>query len=77
MPPLPAVFDADSLALVERIERGLNDLSTFQIPRLRSCTGPLTTQQLWAAEIREDVERLGTQIEVRPPLRLCSIGECC
>jgi len=65
MPPLPAVFDADSLALAETIERGLNDLSTFQILRLRTCTGPLTTQQLWAAEIREDVEKLGAQIEVR------------
>lgn len=63
MPPLPAVFDADSLALAETIERGLNDLSTFQIPRLRTCTGPLATQQLWAAEIREDVEKLGAQIE--------------
>lgn len=63
MPPLPVVFDADSLALAETIERGLNDLSTFQIPRLRTCTGPLTTQQLWAAEIREDVEKLGAQIE--------------
>ncbi|KAL4079393.1 Sec20-domain-containing protein [Scleroderma citrinum] len=63
MPPLPIVFDVDSLALVETIERGLNDLSTFQLPRLRTCTGPLTTQQLWAAEIREDVDRLGKQIE--------------
>ncbi|KAI6043899.1 Sec20-domain-containing protein [Pisolithus marmoratus] len=63
MPPVPAALDTESLALIELVERRLNDLSTFQIPRLRACTGPLATQQKWAAEIREDVERVGRQIE--------------
>ncbi|KAI6106922.1 Sec20-domain-containing protein [Pisolithus croceorrhizus] len=63
MPPVPTVLDAESLDLIELIERRLNDLSTFQIPRLKACMGPLATQQRWAAEIREDVERVGRQIE--------------
>lgn len=63
MPPVPTLLDAESLALIELIERRLNDLSTFQIPRLKACMGPLAIQQRWAAEIREDVERVGRQIE--------------
>ncbi|KAG2091654.1 Sec20-domain-containing protein [Suillus discolor] len=63
MPPIPATLDAEALSLIESIERHHNDLSTFQIPRLRACTGPLTTQQAWAAEVREDIEGLARQIE--------------
>ncbi|KIK93364.1 hypothetical protein PAXRUDRAFT_829049 [Paxillus rubicundulus Ve08.2h10] len=63
MPPLPTTFDVDALALLEAIERRQNDLTTFQIPRLKTCTGPLVIQQAWAAEVREDVEQLATQIE--------------
>jgi protein transport protein SEC20 len=65
MPPIPTTLDAEALSLIESIERRRNDLSTFQIPRLRACTGPLTTQQAWAAEVREDIEGLARQIEVR------------
>ncbi|KAF8843898.1 hypothetical protein BDN67DRAFT_994700 [Paxillus ammoniavirescens] len=63
MPPLPTTFDVDALALLEAIERRQNDLSTFQIPRLKTCTGPLVVQQAWAAEVREDVDQLAKQIE--------------
>jgi protein transport protein SEC20 len=63
MPPIPTTLDAEALSLIESIERRHNDLSTFQIPRLRACTGPLTTQQAWAAEVREDIEGLARQIE--------------
>ncbi|KAG1877302.1 hypothetical protein F4604DRAFT_1954910 [Suillus subluteus] len=63
MPPIPTTLDAEALSLIESIERHHNDLSTFQIPRLRTCTGPLTTQQAWAAEVREDIEGLARQIE--------------
>jgi len=38
-------------------------LLEFQIPRLRDCKGPLTVQQNLAAELREDVDVLGRQIE--------------
>ncbi|KAG6377556.1 hypothetical protein JVT61DRAFT_15371 [Boletus reticuloceps] len=57
-------FDAEAQALLESVERRRNDLSTFQIPRLRACTGLLATQQAWAAEIREDIEQLAKQVEV-------------
>ncbi|OAX35385.1 hypothetical protein K503DRAFT_802876 [Rhizopogon vinicolor AM-OR11-026] len=63
MPPIPTVLDAEALSLLESIERHHNDLSTFQIPRLRTCTGPLVTQQAWAAEVREDIEGLARQVE--------------
>jgi len=63
MPPIPTTLDAEALSLIESIERHHNDLSTFQIPRLRACTGPLPTQQAWAAEVREDIEGLARQIE--------------
>ncbi|KAF9239858.1 Sec20-domain-containing protein [Melanogaster broomeanus] len=63
MPPIPTTFDTDASALLQAIERRQNDLSTFQLPRLRTCTAPLVTQQAWAAEVREDIERLAKQIE--------------
>lgn len=64
MAPIPTTFDTDAQALLEAIERRQNDLSTFQIPRLQACTGPLATQQGWAAEVRDDIEQLAKQVEV-------------
>ncbi|KAG1805604.1 Sec20-domain-containing protein [Suillus variegatus] len=63
MPPIPTTIDGETHSLIESIERHHNDLSSFQIPRLRACTGPLTTQQACAAEVREDIEGLARQIE--------------
>ncbi|KAG0704928.1 Sec20-domain-containing protein [Suillus ampliporus] len=63
MPPIPTALDAEALSLIESIQRHYNDLSTFQIPRLRACPGPLVTHQAWAAEVREDIEGLARQIE--------------
>ncbi|KAI9567538.1 Sec20-domain-containing protein [Boletus coccyginus] len=63
MAPIPTTFDAEAQALLEAVERRQNDLSTFQIPRLQACTGPLSTQQAWAAEVREDIEQLAKQVE--------------
>jgi protein transport protein SEC20 len=63
MPPIPTTLDVEALSLIESIERHYNDLSTFQIPRLRDCTGPLSKQQAWASEVREDIEGLAKQIE--------------
>jgi len=63
MAPIPTTFNADAQAVLEAVERRRNDLSTFQIPRLQACTGPLATQQAWAAEVREDIEQLAKQIE--------------
>lgn len=70
MPPIPITLDVEALSLIESIERHYNDLSTFQIPRLRACTGPLSTQQAWASEVREDIEGLAKQVEV------CQFAHC-
>ncbi|KAF8439070.1 hypothetical protein L210DRAFT_3543385 [Boletus edulis BED1] len=64
MAPIHITFDVEAQALLESVERRRNDLSTFQIPRLRACTGPLSIQQAWAAEIREDIEQVAKQVEV-------------
>ncbi|KAG9313560.1 Sec20-domain-containing protein [Chiua virens] len=63
MAPIPTTFDTDAQALLEAVERRQNDLTTFQIPRLQACTGPLATQQAWAAEVREDIEQMAKQVE--------------
>jgi protein transport protein SEC20 len=64
MPPLPNTYDNEIKDLIESVQRRENDLFDFQIPRLRDCKGPLTVQQNLAAELREDVDILGRQIEV-------------
>jgi protein transport protein SEC20 len=64
MPPLPSTYDEETKSLIASIQRRQKDLSQFQIPRLRDCKGPLTVQQDLAAELREDFDTLGRQIEV-------------
>jgi protein transport protein SEC20 len=68
MPPLPNTFDEETLDLIAGARRHEKDLAEFQIPRLRSCQGPLSLQQTLAAELREDVDTFARQIEVRFPL---------
>ncbi|KAH7103487.1 Sec20-domain-containing protein [Auriculariales sp. MPI-PUGE-AT-0066] len=63
MPPIPVTLDEDTQKLVQQIERHQHDITTFQIPRLRDCAGPLSLQQTLAAELRDDVDRLQAQIE--------------
>ncbi|KAJ7033750.1 Sec20-domain-containing protein [Mycena alexandri] len=63
MPPLPTTFDEETLQLVASARRHEKDLAEFQIPRLRSCQGPLSLQQNLAAELREDVDTFARQIE--------------
>ena len=65
MPPLPSTYDEETNSLIASVQRRQKDLSEFQIPRLRDCKGPLTVQQNLAAELREDVDTLGRQIQVR------------
>jgi protein transport protein SEC20 len=64
MPPLPNTYDEETKNLIESVQRRQTDLSQFQIPRLRSCKGPLSVQQDLAAELREDMDTFGKQIEV-------------
>ncbi|KAJ6595754.1 Sec20-domain-containing protein [Mycena vulgaris] len=63
MPPLPTTFDEETLQLIAAAQRHEKDLAEFQIPRLRSCQGPLSLQQNLAAELREDVDTFARQIE--------------
>ncbi|KAM6503614.1 Sec20 domain containing protein [Amanita muscaria] len=63
MPPLPATFDEETTDLVNSATRLQKDLAECQIPRLRACVGPLTLQQTYAAEVREDIEMLMRKVE--------------
>ncbi|KAJ7728421.1 Sec20-domain-containing protein [Mycena maculata] len=63
MPPLPSTFDEETLQLVAAAQRRETDLADFQIPRLRTCQGPLSLQQNLAAELREDIDTFARQIE--------------
>ena len=64
MPPLPSTLPQETTDLISSTRRHQTDLLEFQIPRLRSCTGPLSTQQNLWAEIREDIEAYARQVEV-------------
>ncbi|KAG6844313.1 hypothetical protein H0H87_007842, partial [Tephrocybe sp. NHM501043] len=44
-------------------KRRQNDLVEFQVPRLRSCQGPLSLQQNLAAELREDIDSFAQHVE--------------
>ncbi|KAF7344582.1 Protein transport protein sec20 [Mycena sanguinolenta] len=63
MPPLPSTFDEETLQLIAAAQRHEKDLTEFQIPRLRSCRGPLSLQQDLAAELRDDIDTFARQIE--------------
>ncbi|KAI0078338.1 hypothetical protein K474DRAFT_1674202 [Panus rudis PR-1116 ss-1] len=63
MAPLPSALDEEATSLIDNLSRRKKDLLEFQIPRLRSCTGPLLTQQQYAAELREDIDTFARQVE--------------
>lgn len=63
MAPIPSTLDSETKSLIESLERKQRDLFEFQISRLRSCQGPLSTQQDYAAEIREDIEGFARSVE--------------
>jgi protein transport protein SEC20 len=65
MPPLPLTFDDATSASITSIQRRQRDLREFQIPRLRSCSESLATQQQYATELRDDLETVQRLIEVR------------
>lgn len=72
MPPIPVAFPENILRLISSVERRRTDLDEFQIPRLRSCNGPLSLQQNLAAEVKEDIESLSQQVEVNPHSLECN-----
>ena len=65
MPPIPSAIDEETANTIASLERRQKDLTDFQLPRLRSCAGPLTLQQQYAAEIREDLDVFARHVEVR------------
>lgn len=65
MAPLPSTLSEELLTTIDSLRRRRTDLSDFQIPRLRNCTGPLAVQQQYAAELREDLDAFARQVEVR------------
>ncbi|KAG6901599.1 hypothetical protein C0995_010160 [Termitomyces sp. Mi166 len=63
MAPIPVVFTDETSQSISAAKRRQNDLVDFQIPRLRSCQGPLSLQQNLAAELREDIDSFARQVE--------------
>jgi len=63
MAPIPSTLASETKSLIETLERKRKDLLDFQIPRLRSCKGPLVTQQDYAAELREDIDGFARSVE--------------
>lgn len=64
MPPILSTLDDGISNLILSAQRQQKDLSEFQIPRLRTCNGPLPLQQNLAAELREDIEAFARKVEV-------------
>ncbi|KAF8523007.1 Sec20-domain-containing protein [Gautieria morchelliformis] len=64
MPPLPCTIQKETANLVESLTRRQKDLEEFQIPRLREFKGSLAAQQRYAAELQEDLELFGKNVQV-------------
>ena len=60
MPPLPST-PSD---LHPSIARRLDDIETYQIPRLAKCTGPVGLQRELADETKIDLDQVRRNIEV-------------
>ncbi|EUC54618.1 Sec20-domain protein [Rhizoctonia solani AG-3 Rhs1AP] len=63
MPPIASPLFIEAQTTHEGISRRLRDINKFQIPRLRECKGPLTLQQQFAAELRDDTEAITKRLE--------------
>lgn len=66
MPPLTvtSAIHEETANLVELLNRRQRDIQGFQIPRLRDFEGSLAIQQQYAAELREDLELFGINVQV-------------
>lgn len=64
MSQIASTLDDETSNLILSAQRQQKDLSEFQIPRLRTCKGPLPLQQNLAAELREDIEAFARKVEV-------------
>ncbi|KAI0760180.1 Sec20-domain-containing protein [Fomes fomentarius] len=63
MPPIPSALDEETSSIIASLERRQKDILDFQLPRLRTCAGPLTLQQQYAAEVRDDLDVFARQLE--------------
>ncbi|EJC99303.1 Sec20-domain-containing protein [Fomitiporia mediterranea MF3/22] len=63
MAPIPQTLDDEIKGLIDNLNRRQKDLAEYQVPRLRGCKGPFSEQQRFAAELREDLDAFGKQIE--------------
>ncbi|KAJ8482887.1 hypothetical protein ONZ45_g14794 [Pleurotus djamor] len=63
MPPIPETYDDEATRIIESARRHQSDISNFQLPRLRTCAGPLSLQQKLSGELREDIETLSREVQ--------------
>ncbi|TCD65729.1 hypothetical protein EIP91_002258 [Steccherinum ochraceum] len=64
MAPIPSLLPQQIHDAIANLTRKQKDIFDFQIPRLRKCTGPLVTQQQYAAELREDVDAFARSVDL-------------
>ncbi|KZT34771.1 Sec20-domain-containing protein [Sistotremastrum suecicum HHB10207 ss-3] len=63
MAPVPVTLSTTSSTLIASLTRLTADIQSFQLPRLSDCAGPLSIQQRYAAELRDDLEKVRVGIE--------------
>ncbi|KAJ3920501.1 Sec20-domain-containing protein [Lentinula edodes] len=63
MPPLSPIFTPEAAQVISSIRRRELDISNVQIPRLKTCLGPLSLQHKLSTELREDIDVFARQIE--------------
>ena len=64
MAPIPVSLDDETKNLIDGLQRRQKDLAEFQVPRLHQCKGPLAEQERLAAELKEDLDVFGRQVDV-------------
>ncbi|GAW08924.1 Sec20-domain-containing protein [Lentinula edodes] len=64
MPPLSPIFTPEAAQVISSIRRRELDISNVQIPRLKTCLGPLSLQHKLSTELREDIDVFARQIEM-------------
>ena len=64
MVPIPVSLDDETKNLIDGLQRRQKDLAEFQVPRLHQCKGALAEQERLAAELKEDLDVFGRQVDV-------------
>lgn len=58
-----SMFDDHTTAAIDTARRRIQDISNFQIHRLRTCESSLADQQQLSAELREDMDNISRLVE--------------